>query len=268
MFTLNFNPTLFDFGIVKIRWYGLIFALGFIVYYLYLNHIVKKSIIENFNKENIDAYFMYMIVCIIAGARLFYSLFYDFAATLADPLELFKVWHGGLSFHGGLSGFVLGSIVFCKKHKINSWQLLDVSAVAAIFALMLGRIGNLINGELAGTPFAGSWCAVFPNYDNVCRHPYPIYAFASHFALLLYLLFMVYRHRANIKEFVGSKQLTVNFLVGYGILRIITDIWKVDSVFWGMKTGQWLSLGMIVAGLWLFKKKNFKNKQKPNNFSF
>ncbi len=260
MYTLNLNPTLLEIGFVKVRWYGLIFAIGFIIVYLFLYMIAKKNVIYGFDKKNIDNYFLYILIGVIVGARVFFSIFYDFSNLISDPLSIFYIWQGGLSFHGGLVGVVFVTWLFCKKNKINLLSLLDACSVVAIFALMLGRIGNWINGELIGTPFNGKWCVVFSNYDSVCRHPYPIYAFISHLILFLFLGYLLYINRHKLKEYLGSMKLMISFLIGYGLLRIITDIWKVDSIFLGVKMGQWLSLVMVVVGVLLMIKQQYKRE--------
>ena len=127
---------------------------------------------------------------------------------------------------------------------------------------MLGRIGNLINGELAGTQFNGQWCAVFPLYDNACRHPYPVYAFISHLILFVYLAVLIYVKRKELKDFIGKRIIAANFFIGYGILRIITDIWKLDNIFFGIKTGQWLSLLMIAIGIFILLNRKHKKMGK------
>ncbi|MBW2992456.1 prolipoprotein diacylglyceryl transferase [Candidatus Woesearchaeota archaeon] len=255
MYVIDFNPTILEIGFLKIRWYALIFALGFVVFYLILRHIAKKKLIEGLDKEKAELFVVYSIIGVVAGSRIFYFLFYNIGELFTNPLEILMIWHAGLSFHGGLIGFILSTILFSRRHRIGVWKLLDISAVVAIFGLMLGRIGNLINGELAGTPFDGPWCAVFPLYDTVCRHPYPVYAFISHLLLLIYLLLIIYFNRDKLKKFIGKRIISANFLIGYGVLRIITDIWKVDDMFLGVKTGQWLSLVMIILGVWLLWKR-------------
>jgi phosphatidylglycerol:prolipoprotein diacylglycerol transferase len=261
MFVLDFNPTILKLGFLDIRWYSLIFALGFALFYYYLQYLAKKKMVEGLDTKNFEMFVVYSIFGIVIGARIFFFLFYDFTEIFTDPLEIFKVWHGGLSFHGGLIGFLLAAFVFSRRYKINFWKMLDISAVFAIFALMLGRIGNLINGEIAGTPFDGAWCAVFPLYDSVCRHPYPAYAFISHLVLLIYLLIIAYVNRQRLKTFIGTRILAANFLIGYGALRIITDIWKLDSAFFWLKTGQWLSVFMIALGIIILLAKKKADKR-------
>jgi len=251
MFTIDFNPVIFKAGLVEIRWYGIIALLGFAFFFLWLRYVGKKKWIDGLDTETAEDLTLYSIIGVVLGARIFYFLFYEQASFLTDPLEFFKVWHGGLSFHGGLLGFFIAVVVYAKKKNIDFWKLLDCATVVAIFSLMLGRIGNLLNGELPGTPFDGSWCAIFANYDSVCRHPYPIYAAISHFILFAYLAIVIYVYRHRAKELFGTKILSIDFMLGYGILRIIVDIWKIDMVVYGVKTGQWLSILMVLIALYL-----------------
>lgn len=257
MFELNFNPNILKIGFLEIRWYALIYAIGFVLFYLYLKYFVKGRMIDELDDEKSELFVIYSIIGILFGARIFYFLFYNLSGLISDPFELFRIWNSGLSFHGALIGVVVSLVIFSKRYDIDVWKLFDVSAVITIFALMLGRVGNLINGEIAGTPFDGPWCAVFPLYDNVCRHPYPVYAFISHLLLFMYLFLVLYIKRNDLKRFIGTRVMAANFMIGYGALRIITDIWKVDGIFLFMKTGQWLSLFMVLAGVLLlvFRKK-------------
>jgi len=259
MFIVDFNPILvripefFGIGPIEIRWYGLFFVLGFLMLYFWVLYLTKKKVL-GLERKQVEELLVYMILGIVIGARAFYFIFYNLAA-LKNPLIFFAVWTGGMSFHGGVVGAMIGAWLFGRRFKIPFWKLLDITSVAAILALMLGRIGNLINNELIGTPFNGPWCFVYPVYDSICRHPYQVYAFLSHLLLFAYLVLIIYLHRDDMKRFFGTKILSINFLLGYGILRIITDIWKVDVMFGPLKMGQWLSVFMIIGALILLKKK-------------
>lgn len=259
MFTIDFNPVIAELGPFQLRWYSLFYIVGFAALYFLFIYASKKRLIK-MSRETIESFLSYSVFGILIGARLFYFLFYHISALIKTPFEIFMIWHGGMSFHGGLIGFLIAAFIFSRRYKVDIWRILDISAINAIFALMLGRIGNLMNGELLGTPFNGPWCAVFVKYDSVCRHPYPIYAFISHFILLSYLLFLVYLNRKTLTEFIGKGVIAAHFLIGYGILRIITDIWKVDNVVFGIKTGQWLSLATIAFGFFLIYLKNQQKK--------
>ncbi len=258
MYVLDINPTILNIGSLKIQWYGLIYALGFILSYVFLRRVVKNRWIKRLDIEKLDSFIIYAILGVVLGSRLFYFVFYDFMELIVNPLEFFSIWHGGMSFHGGLIGTVVACILFSRKYKIDVWKLFDICTIPAIFALMLGRIGNLINGGLVGTAFDGGWCFIFPKYDMVCRHPYPIYAFISHLILFGYLVMLLYINREKIKSYLGKGVLGVNFLIGYGVLRIITDIWKVDNLVLGVKIGQWLSVIMILIGIIIIKEKKEK----------
>jgi phosphatidylglycerol---prolipoprotein diacylglyceryl transferase len=260
MFTLDFNPVLIDLGFFQVRWYSLFYIIGFLGLYVTLMFGTRKKIFQ-MDQKTLDDYIVWAILGIIIGGRSGFFLFYNLDGLIRNPLEFFMLWHGGMAFHGGLVGFILATYLFCRFKGILFWKILDISAVVGAFALMLGRIGNILNGELPGTIFSGSWCVVFPSYDYICRHPYPIYTLISHFLLALYLILLLYLQRKHLKKFIGKGILTAHFLVGYGVLRIITDIWKVDYIFFGFKHGQWLSLFMIIAGIVFIHKKPKMSKR-------
>ena len=119
MYALDFNPTILKIGFLEIRWYSLIYALGFVLFYIFLNWAVKKKIIERMDKDKAELFVIYSILGVVAGARIFYFLFYDISIFWQDPLEILKIWHAGLSFHGGLIGFIFSAILFSRKNKID-----------------------------------------------------------------------------------------------------------------------------------------------------
>lgn len=252
MYILDINPIILSLGPIVIRWYSLIYLLGFVFLYAALKYSASKKWIEGLDGENVEKFLIYTVLGVVIGSRIGYFLFYNSSELFS--LEIFQIWNGGLSFHGGLIGIILAMWLFVRKNNVNLLKLLNISAVVGIFGLALGRIGNFINGRLVGPAFDGGWCVVFPAVDNICRHPYPIYAFLSHILLFSYLIFLIYLHKKEVGDFLGRLTLIANFLIGYGLLRIITDIWKVDNIFLGIKTGQWLSGVMILVGFLLLKK--------------
>jgi phosphatidylglycerol---prolipoprotein diacylglyceryl transferase len=263
MFMLDFNPIIIDLGIIQIRWYSLFYIIGFIAFYLTLTYFSRKRIIP-LTQKDIDDYITWVVIGIIIGARAGFFLFYNINTLIENPLEIIMVWHGGMSFHGGLIGFTVATIIFSRNRKINVLKLLDIAALVGAFSIMLGRIGNIINGELPGIPYDGSWCTIFPIYDNICRHPYPFYALISHFILGIFLLSLVIINRKRLNDFIGKGIMTVSFIIGYGLLRTITDIWKLDTSILGIKNGQLLSIIMIIIGItiiFLIKNKNKKEKR-------
>jgi phosphatidylglycerol---prolipoprotein diacylglyceryl transferase len=248
-FIFDFNPVILSIGNLSIRWYSLFYILGILIFYFSLNYASKKKIL-NLKKNQIEDFLLYIMLGGILGGRIGFFLFYNPSTFINTPLEIIKIWHGGMSFHGGLIGVILSVILFAHKNKRNIIKYLDFISVIGIFSLMLGRIGNIINGELPGIKsYSDSWCFIFPLYDELCRHPYPFYALLSHLILFIYLAFILYLNRKNIKTFFGKGILATHFLIGYGVLRIITDIWKEDTYFLFLKQGQFLSLLMIIVGM-------------------
>jgi len=253
MYTHNLNPIILSIGSIDIRWYSLFYLIGFALLYFSLSYFSKKGAISGLDGDKLEKFVIYSILGVILGGRVGYFLFYDISQLLS--LELFQIWNGGMSFHGAFIGFLISTFMFSRKNKVNFVGLLNISAISIAFSLILGRIGNFINGRLVGIPFDGAWCVVFPGFDTVCRHPYPIYAAISHLLLFGYLVLLVYLNRKRLKEFFGKMTITANFFIGYGVLRIITDIWKVDNSLLGIKTGQWLSVAMIIIGIILLRKR-------------
>jgi len=172
MFVHNINPTLFRIGTLEIRYYGIIYALGFIIAYFMLIHLSKIKNIK-LTKDDIADYLFYLIIGIIVGARLFFIL-YNFSYFINNPLEIIAVWKGGLIFLGGFIGAILAGTLFLKKKKIPFYQLADITIIPLALALALGRIANFINGELVGTITKVPWAVKFPLYEGF-RHPVQLY---------------------------------------------------------------------------------------------
>jgi phosphatidylglycerol:prolipoprotein diacylglycerol transferase len=248
MYTINFDPVIFEVFGFGIRWYSMFYILGFLVLMWFMKKCVKLELIKGLSNDKVEDFIFYVLLGVIVGSRVGYFLFYDVVNLFS--FELFKVWNGGMSFHGGMLGFVVAVMLFVRKFKVNLWELLDASTIPVIFALMLGRIGNFINGELIGTVYSGTYCVVFPLYDQLCRHAYPLYIMFAHLFVLVLLLVLFFR---NMKT-VGSKELSAWFLIGYGVTRFIADFYKVDNLVFGLKTGQWLCIVMVVVGIWVFRK--------------
>ena len=248
----SINPVLITLFGLEIRYYGLAYVIGFLMMYSAFKHISKKGLVEGLNSEGVDDLVLYVMIGVMLGGRLFFVLFYDFADMIGNPVDVFAVWKGGMSFHGGLVGAIFGMWLFRKKKGVSLVPVVNVTAIVAMFALALGRIANYLNSELVGVKSDMPWCVVFTSYDSACRHPYQIYAFISHMLLFSWLVFVVYRNREDLKEYLMKKWILIHFLIGYAVLRIIVDHWKVDYINFGLKTGQWLSIVMIVVGVWLW----------------
>ena len=258
----NFNPVAFDFLIFEIRWYSLAYIFGIILGWLYARKIIKKLILTNNNFnflkiKDFDNLIPFIIFGIIVGGRLGYVLIYNFEYYLNNFLEIFFIWRGGMSFHGGLIGVAVATFVYCKKKNINLFFYLDIISLVTPIGLFFGRIANFINAELHGKETNLPWGVIFPNIDNVLRHPSQIYeALLEGLILFLLLNFLAFKK----KLILISGQTCAFFLVLYSIFRIISEFYRepdiqIGYLFFGLTMGQLLSLIMIILGLSLYLKK-------------
>ncbi|MBI4739031.1 prolipoprotein diacylglyceryl transferase [Candidatus Woesearchaeota archaeon] len=248
MFIHNIDPVAFRLGPLEVRYYGIIFAFGFILTLLYLEHLRKKGKL-NLSKDDVYDLLLYVIVSVVAGSRLGEVIFWEPSYYLSNPFKIFAVWEGGMSFHGGLIGVIIGAWLFSRKSaitkKISFLGLADAIAVPAAFALALGRLANFINGELVGTKTGLPWCVKFSGYDG-CRHPVQLYAFAGRFITGLFVWYASIKKHAE-----GFLFVSVVFFFGFG--RFVTDFLRDDPRLFGLSTGQYLSaVMMLVAAYFLF----------------
>ena len=177
MFINNIDPILLHIGPFGIRYYGVIYVLGFIFSYVLFKYFANKDKLK-INQEKIDEYFLWLIAGVIIGARIFEVFIYNPECYLSNIAEMFMLWHGGLSFHGGLVGAVTATWIFCKKNKVAFYDFVDILVIPAALALALGRIANFTNSELYGkitNTQSTPWCVVFQKIDGFCRHPTQIY---------------------------------------------------------------------------------------------
>jgi phosphatidylglycerol---prolipoprotein diacylglyceryl transferase len=244
MFVNNLNPVFFQLGPVQIRYYGLVYSIGFLVAYLLLRWQAKKGKIHNFDEEKADVFMLYLIIGAIVGARLIEFLVYEPSVLLRNPLEFFYIWHGGMSFHGGLIGSMLATWLFCKKNRVRFYQLADFLVAPAALFLVFGRVANFINGELVGTKTTASWCVVFPRTDSSCRHPSQLYEAGYSLLIFIGLTWM-----ALLKKF-REGTIFWSFFLMYGVFRFIENFWRDESRFLGLSTGQYLCLIMIPVAIY------------------
>ncbi|MBN2421388.1 prolipoprotein diacylglyceryl transferase [Candidatus Woesearchaeota archaeon] len=256
MIELNMNPTFLHLGQFEIRYYGLFYVMGFIVAYFMLKYLFNKKI----QNQRIEDLLVYAGIFGILGARLFYILVYNLPFYLQNPIEMLMIQHGGLSFHGGLIGAMIGIYLFARKNNLKLMDILDKIVIPFSFALGLGRIGNFINQELYGRVTDVSWCFNFG--DGLCRHPSQLYE--SFYSFVIFGILFSLRNK-KMKRGV----LFAWFLVLYSALRFITEFFREpDSqlgFIMGITMGQILCILMFVAGLFmLFKFNKFikKNKRK------
>lgn len=249
MFFNNINPVLLNLGPFEIRYYGIIYALGFLLGYFYLKQQIKNKKLK-LSTEQLESYFLWLIIAIIIGARLFEIIFFSWSYYASRPFEMLMIWNGGLSFHGGLVGASIVTYLFAKKNKITFYDLADSLVVPAALALAFGRIANFINSEHYGkiadavkTP----WCVVYQKVDDYCRHPSQLYESLKNFLIFGVLLFYdnINRKRTHYRK--GSIFWMFVFL--YGMLRFIVNFYRDDILYWGLSMGQWLSLTMALIAI-------------------
>ncbi len=243
----NIDPIAFQIGPLAVRWYGLMYLIGFVAAFFLIRHLARLRNLSLSGDELSDLLF-YCMLGVILGGRLGYVLFYDPGYYLQHPLKTLAVWQGGMSFHGGLLGVVLAACTFClRKHK----PLLltgDILVTAAPVGLGLGRLGNFINGELWGRVTDMPWGMVFPGAGSQPRHPSQLYeAFLEGLVLFGVLYFL---HRRKVRSGVPL----FCFLLLYGLFRLVVEMFRQPDAhlgfFWGTITmGQLLSFPMILAGI-------------------
>ena len=241
------DPVILRIGPLSLRWYGLMYVIGFVSSYLLVVYQLKKKGALA-KRAEIDDLFFYLILGLIVGARLGYVLFYNLGFYLENPLEALVVWHGGMSFHGGLIGaFIAGYIMIKRKH-LDFFRTADLIIPTCPVGLAFGRLGNFINGELFGKPTDLPWAMVFPGGGPAPRHPSQLYeAFLE--GLVLFVILWIYKDRKKREGDVFAL-----FLILYGCFRIICEIFREPDVQVGyilgiLSMGQILSLVMIAIGL-------------------
>ena len=249
MFTHNLDPILFDFGFIAIRWYSLAYIFGIIIGWWYGKKIILKKnqeLNQKINLGDFDDLITYIIIAIILGGRLGYVVFYNFEYFILNPIEILKVWKGGMSFHGALIGIILATIIFSAKRKIKTLFFLDIIACVSPIGIFFGRIANFINGELVGKVTNVYWGVIFPKIDNLTRHPSQLYeAFLE--GILLFLVMNFLYSKKNYK--IGS--CSSSFLIFYGIFRISAEFFREPDIEVGYLIGS-ISMGMLLSVLMIF----------------
>jgi phosphatidylglycerol:prolipoprotein diacylglycerol transferase len=253
------DPIALSLGPLAVRWYGLMYLAGFVAFLLLGRRRAATQPWHGIRPAALDDLLFYGVLGVIVGGRLGQVLFYEPAYYLANPLDIFAVWKGGMSFHGGFLGVLTAMALFGRKHKLGFWQVTDFIAPLVPIGLGLGRIGNFINGELWGRVVANPaspdlpWAMVFPFVDALPRHPSQLYQALGE-GLLLFLLLWWFSMKARPRGTISAL-----FLVGYGSARWIGELFREpDLGIFGhsylVSMGQWLSLPMIVVGVILFVK--------------
>ena len=258
MFVHNFDPVLVDLHFIEIRWYSLAYIFGIIFGWMYAKKIIRKIRHNNalyyLKIDDFDEFIPYLVIGIILGGRLGYVIIYNYDYYINNLIEIFFIWNGGMSFHGGLLGTIIATIFYASKKKINTFIYLDVIACVSPIGLFLGRISNFINGELYGKISNMPWSVIFPNADSLPRHPSQIYE-----ALLEgMLLFFIINFLAFKKRFIYKNGLiSAYFLFFYAIFRISSEVFRepdeqLGHLLYFLTMGQLLSTIMIVFGIMIY----------------
>ena len=254
MFINNFDPVAFQVMSFEIRWYSLAYILGIIIGWI----LCKKIFIKNLDiNQKFDDYITYLIIGIIIGGRLGYVLFYNLNYYIENIVDIFKIWQGGMSFHGGLLGIIVASILFAKKNNQDLFVYTDLVSLVAPIGIFFGRLANFINSELYGKVTEVPWAVTFIQVDNLSRHPSQLYE-AFFEGIVLFLLLLYFRN----KNFLVKPGLISGlFLIFYSVFRFCVEFFRVPDeqigyLIFNLSMGQIISLVFIIIGTIVFYLKN------------
>ena len=249
------DPIAISIGPLAIRWYGLMYLIAFGLFFFLGRYRARRDAWRGVSDTLIDDLLFWGVLGVVLGGRFGYVLFYKPAYYLSNPLEALAVWHGGMSFHGGLLGVILAMWWIGRKYKLGFLAVADCVAPLIPCGLAAGRMGNFINGELWGRVVASGadvpWAMVFRGAGPLARHPSQLYQFAME-GLLLFALLWIYSSRPRARGAVAAM-----FLIGYGVFRFIAENYREPDDYLGLlalnlSMGQWLSLPMVLLGAVMF----------------
>ena len=251
----SIDPVLLSLGIFDIRWYSLAYIGGFIIGSILIKYLNKK-LLNSLSNKQIDSFFIWSILGVVIGGRLGYVLFYQTTYFITNPLYFFKIWTGGMSFHGGLIGIVLSIYLFCRHNNIQFFYLSDLVSIVAPIGLFFGRIANFINSELYGKVTNFPFAIIYPQIDLLPRHPSQLYeAFLE--GLILFIILITYFQKTKSDPTFGK--ISGLFLILYGIFRILIEFLREPDSHIGLilntvSMGQILSIPLLIIGIMIFKK--------------
>ena len=244
----QFDPIAFQIGPLAVRWYGLMYLIAFVLFVVLGKVRARQNLLTGWHPRDVDDMLFFGVFGVILGGRLGYVLFYKPLYYLQHPLEVFAVWQGGMSFHGGFLGVLFAMWLFARTRHKRWLDVTDFIAPLVPLGLAAGRLGNFINGELWGRVTGGPWGMVFPEAGREPRHPSQLYQFALEGLLLFVVLWWFTRRRRPL----GAASAV--FLIGYGACRFLAEFAREPDSFLGLLAlgltmGQWLSLPMIAIGI-------------------
>jgi len=250
--TLGLSPVALELGPLTLRWYSLAYIAGILFAWWYLIRMIAAGDAP-YTKPQVDDFITWATLGVILGGRTAYVLFYDWPKFANDPLSIFKLWEGGMSFHGGAAGVILAVWLYARSQKINTLRLLDYVAVVSPVGLFFGRLANFVNGELWGRATDARWGIIFPGAGPLPRHPSQLYE-ALLEGLLLFIILSLLFWKTPARRYPGL--LAGVFGVGYGLMRLIVEMFRepdvqLGTLSTGLTMGQTLSLPLFIAGAWL-----------------
>ena len=252
------DPVLIEIGPFAIRWYALAYIAGIFVGWWYAKRLVTNARLWGLRGApmqtgDIDDFVVWGAIGIVGGGRIGYVLFYDLAHYIKEPADIFAVWHGGMSFHGGFLGVIVAALIFARRRAIPFWSFIDIMAPSVTFGLLLGRLANFINGELFGRVTDVAWAIVFPAGGDLPRHPSQLYE-AGLEGVVLFVFLRILTHRYH--RLANAGFISGAFCVGYGLARTLVEFFREPDVqigylAGGLTMGMLLSIPMILFGIGL-----------------
>ncbi len=254
IYTWNLDPIAFSFSGLEVRWYGLAYLAGFFLMY-HLGWWVFETCFKDkknkLTKSDFENLVLGGFLIGILGGRIGYFLFYNTQTLIEDPLQLIKIWEGGMSIHGGILAVLVYGLWWCKRYQQSFMTLADSFALPLALTLFLGRLANFINGELIGRPTDQTWGVIFPHIDELLRHPSQLYEAGKNLVIASIILFVLWKYKPK------RGTLFLILLFGYGGMRFLIEYVREPNFYVGPLTmGQVLCLLMVVLGsVLLFQRK-------------
>lgn len=247
----SFDPIAIHFGKFGIHWYGLMYLVGFLAFLSLGKWQINHRKWHGWTHQMLDDALFFGALGVILGGRLGYVLFYQPTYFMQHPAEILAVWQGGMSFHGGFLGVLAAMWIFARKYRLKWLCIMDFVAPLVPIGLGAGRLGNFINAELWGRVTHGQYGMIFPKVDNMLRHPSQLYEFALE-GIMLFLMLWLYSAKPR-----PTGAISGLFLIGYGSFRFLVEYTREPDEYlgilsMGLSMGQWLSLPMVLLGIWMF----------------